>query len=121
MTAVVTVNPATGERLAEYPVHLLRRAREFDVVVAENMFGDILSDLAGELAGSLGIAASVNASEDRVMAQAAHGSAPVRVEEGVRAAVSAGVSTRDLGGTASTDAFTDAVVARIAAGRISTD
>jgi 3-isopropylmalate dehydrogenase len=57
-------------------VHLLRRARDFDVVVAENMFGDILSDLAGELAGSLGIAPSINASDDRAMAQAAHGSAP---------------------------------------------
>ncbi|SFP52637.1 3-isopropylmalate dehydrogenase [Geodermatophilus dictyosporus] len=57
-------------------VHLLRRASDFDVVVAENMFGDILSDLAGELAGSLGTAPSVNASDDRCMAQAAHGSAP---------------------------------------------
>ncbi|MEU9342737.1 isocitrate/isopropylmalate dehydrogenase family protein [Streptomyces sp. NPDC048278] len=57
-------------------VHLVRRAREFDVVVTENMFGDILSDLAGELAGSLGIAPSLNASQDRAMAQAAHGSAP---------------------------------------------
>ena len=35
-------------------VHLLRRAADFDVVVTENMFGDILSDMAGELAGSLG-------------------------------------------------------------------
>ncbi|WP_448609327.1 isocitrate/isopropylmalate dehydrogenase family protein [Geodermatophilus sp. URMC 60] len=132
-------------------VHLLRRAADFDVVVAENMFGDILSDMAGELAGSLGIAPSVNASDDRAMAQAAHGSAPdiagtglanpiamilsagmlldwlgtrhgnpqlvdaaVRVEEGVRAAVRSGVSTRDLGGTASTEEFTDAVVGRIA-------
>ncbi len=57
-------------------VHLVRRANEFDVVVTENMFGDILSDLAGELAGSLGIAPSLNASQDRAMAQAAHGSAP---------------------------------------------
>ena len=57
-------------------VHLLRRASSFDVVVAENMFGDILSDMAGELAGSLGIAPSINASDDRCMAQAAHGSAP---------------------------------------------
>jgi 3-isopropylmalate dehydrogenase len=56
--------------------HLVRRAHEFDVVVTENMFGDILSDLAGELAGSLGIAPSLNASQDRAMAQAAHGSAP---------------------------------------------
>jgi 3-isopropylmalate dehydrogenase len=39
--------------------------------------------------------------------------AAVRVEEGVRAAVRDGVSTRDLGGSASTDEFTDAVVARI--------
>jgi 3-isopropylmalate dehydrogenase len=132
-------------------VHLLRRAPAFDVVVAENMFGDILSDLTGELAGSLGIAPSLNASDDRAMAQAAHGSAPdiagrdlanpiamvlsagmlldwlgtrhgdprlvdaaVRVDEGVRAAVRSGVSTRDLGGSASTGEFTDAVVARIA-------
>jgi 3-isopropylmalate dehydrogenase len=57
-------------------VHLVRRGHEFDVLVTENMFGDILSDLAGELAGSLGIAPSLNASQDRAMAQAAHGSAP---------------------------------------------
>jgi 3-isopropylmalate dehydrogenase len=57
-------------------VHLVRRANQFDVIVTENMFGDILSDLAGELAGSLGIAPSINASLDKAMAQAAHGSAP---------------------------------------------
>lgn len=56
--------------------HLVRRAAAFDVIVTENMFGDILSDLTGELAGSLGIAASLNASHTRAMAQAAHGSAP---------------------------------------------
>jgi 3-isopropylmalate dehydrogenase len=56
-------------------VHLVRRAPDFDVIVTENMFGDILSDLAGEIAGSLGIAPSLNASLDRAMAQAAHGSA----------------------------------------------
>lgn len=57
-------------------VHLVRRAHEFDVLVTENMFGDILSDLAGELAGSLGLAPSLNTSQERAMAQAAHGSAP---------------------------------------------
>jgi 3-isopropylmalate dehydrogenase len=56
--------------------HLVRRADTFDVVVTENMFGDILSDLAGEIAGSLGIAPSINCSTERAMAQAAHGSAP---------------------------------------------
>ena len=40
------------------------------------MFGDILSDLTGELAGSIGIAPSLNSSETKAMAQAAHGAAP---------------------------------------------
>jgi 3-isopropylmalate dehydrogenase len=57
-------------------VHLVRAADRFDVIVAENMFGDILSDLAGEIAGSLGIAPSLNSSDIHAMAQAAHGSAP---------------------------------------------
>lgn len=57
-------------------VHLVRRADTFDVIVTENMFGDILSDLAGEVAGSLGIAPSVNSSATHAMAQASHGSAP---------------------------------------------
>jgi 3-isopropylmalate dehydrogenase len=57
-------------------VHLVRRADRFDVIVTENMFGDILSDLAGEIAGSLGIAPSLNSSDTHAMAQASHGSAP---------------------------------------------
>ncbi|NMO04998.1 isocitrate/isopropylmalate dehydrogenase family protein [Gordonia sp. TBRC 11910] len=56
--------------------HLVRRAADFDVVVTENLFGDILSDLAAELAGSLGTAASINCSSEKAMAQAAHGAAP---------------------------------------------
>jgi 3-isopropylmalate dehydrogenase len=56
--------------------HLVRRAADFDVIVTTNMFGDILSDLTGELTGSLGLAPSINAGDDRAMAQAAHGSAP---------------------------------------------
>lgn len=56
--------------------HLVRRAKDFDVIVTENMYGDILSDLAGELAGSLGLAPSINSNDNLAMAQAAHGSAP---------------------------------------------
>lgn len=56
--------------------HLVRRAKDFDVIVTENMYGDILSDLAGELVGSLGLAPSINSNEKLAMAQAAHGSAP---------------------------------------------
>ena len=57
-------------------MYLMRRPASFDVMVTENMFGDILSDLAGEVAGSLGIAPSLNSSDKHAMAQAAHGSAP---------------------------------------------
>ena len=56
--------------------HLVRRGADFDVILATNMFGDILSDLAAELAGSLGLAPSINAGTRRAMAQATHGSAP---------------------------------------------
>jgi 3-isopropylmalate dehydrogenase len=55
---------------------LVRRMPEFDVLVTENMIGDILSDLTAELVGSLGLAPSINAGDGRAMAQAAHGSAP---------------------------------------------
>ena len=55
---------------------LVRDAGAFDVVLATNMFGDILSDEASEIAGSLGLAASLNAGADHAVAQAQHGSAP---------------------------------------------
>jgi len=55
---------------------LIRDASRFDVIVATNMFGDILSDEAAELSGSLGLAASLNAGDDRAVAQCVHGAAP---------------------------------------------
>jgi 3-isopropylmalate dehydrogenase len=55
---------------------LVRRPETFDVIVTENMYGDILSDLVGELVGSLGLAASLNAGDTYAMAQAVHGGAP---------------------------------------------
>ncbi len=64
------------EHVDAMAAHLVRRGGDFDVVVTENMFGDILSDLAAELSGSLGMAPSLNASHRQAMAQAAHGAAP---------------------------------------------
>jgi 3-isopropylmalate dehydrogenase len=55
---------------------LVRDSARYDVIVTTNMFGDILSDEAAELSGSLGLAGSVNAGDERCMAQASHGSAP---------------------------------------------
>lgn len=55
---------------------LARDPARFDVVLATNMYGDILSDLASELAGGLGLAASLIYGETAAAAQAQHGSAP---------------------------------------------
>lgn len=56
--------------------HLVKNPERFDVLVAENFYGDILSDLASELSGSLGLAGSVMAGDNLCCAQAQHGSAP---------------------------------------------
>jgi len=56
--------------------HLVRDASRFDVIVATNFYGDILSDLTSELAGSIGLAGSMMASDIHCCAQAQHGSAP---------------------------------------------
>jgi tartrate dehydrogenase/decarboxylase/D-malate dehydrogenase len=58
---------------------MVLRPEAFDVIVASNLFGDILSDLGGAIAGSLGIAASANIDPERrfpSMFEPVHGSAP---------------------------------------------
>ena len=56
--------------------HLVRAPERFDVLLTTNLYGDILSDLAGELTGSIGLAGSVMAGDGLCCAQAQHGSAP---------------------------------------------
>lgn len=55
---------------------LIRRPWDFDVLVMENMFGDILSDLAGGLVGGMGMAACAEVGDEHALFQPAHGSAP---------------------------------------------
>ena len=55
---------------------LVRRPWEFDVLVTENMFGDILSDLAAGLVGGMGMAACAEIGDETGLFQPAHGSAP---------------------------------------------
>lgn len=55
---------------------LVRKPWEFDVLVTENMFGDILSDLAGGLVGGMGMAACAEIGDETGLFQPAHGSAP---------------------------------------------
>ncbi len=55
---------------------MVRRPWDFDVMVMENMFGDILSDLAGGLVGGMGMAACAEIGDRVGLFQPAHGSAP---------------------------------------------
>jgi 3-isopropylmalate dehydrogenase len=55
---------------------LVRKPWDFDVLVMENMFGDILSDLAGGLVGGMGMAACAEIGDHHGLFQPAHGSAP---------------------------------------------
>lgn len=56
---------------------------QFDVIVSENMFGDILSDEVAGLVGGLGFAPGANMGEDAAIFEAVHGSAPDIAGEGV--------------------------------------
>lgn len=49
---------------------------KFDVIVTENLYGDIISDVAAEVSGSVGLAGSSNIGENFAMFEAIHGSAP---------------------------------------------
>ena len=55
----------------------------FDVIVLENLYGDILSDVAAQIAGSVGLAGSANIGEGFAMFEAIHGSAPRRAGQDV--------------------------------------
>ncbi len=65
-------------------MHLLSRPRAYDVVVTENMFGDILTDEASMLAGSLGLLASASLGDGKVgIYEPIHGSAPDIAGKGI--------------------------------------
>ena len=55
---------------------LAAQPERFDVIVTLNLYGDILSDIAGQIAGSVGISGSANIGRRHAMFEAVHGSAP---------------------------------------------
>ncbi|KIY69758.1 mitochondrial NAD-homo-isocitrate dehydrogenase LysB [Cylindrobasidium torrendii FP15055 ss-10] len=66
-----------AEQLVDSAVYrLFREPQIYDVMVAPNLYGDILSDAAAALVGSLGVVPSVNAGDSFVMGEPVHGSAP---------------------------------------------
>lgn len=62
---------------------LVRKPEAFDVIVTENMFGDILSDLAGGLVGGMGMAPSGDIGDDCAVFQPSHGTAPDIAGQGI--------------------------------------
>ncbi len=64
-------------------LYLVTRPTTFDVIVAENMFGDILSDLAAGTIGGLGLSPSADVGDEHGLFQAAHGSAPDIAGKGI--------------------------------------
>lgn len=72
------------EQLVDSMVYrMFREPQVFDVAVAPNMYGDIISDAAAALVGSLGLVPSVNAGDNFVMGEPVHGSAPDIVGLGI--------------------------------------
>ncbi len=122
-------------------MQLVTNPRRFDVLLTENMFGDILSDEASVLAGSIGMLPSASLGEGTALYEPVHGSAPDVAGQGVanpagaigsvammlrhtlnmnaeadavdralEQAITGGIRTRDLGGTATTRELGDAVL-----------
>lgn len=64
-------------------MYLVQRPQRYDVLVSENMYGDIISDLAAGLVGGLGMAPSGDIGEDAAVFQPSHGTAPDIVGRGL--------------------------------------
>jgi tartrate dehydrogenase/decarboxylase/D-malate dehydrogenase len=102
----------------------VRRPEVFDVVVASNLFGDILTDLSAIVTGSVGLAASANINPERTypsMFEPVHGSAPDIAGKGIAnplaAILSAGMLLEHLGLERSAMAVRRAVAAVLKAGK----
>lgn len=91
---------------------LVRKPWDFDVLVMENMFGDILSDLAGGLVGGMGMASCAEIGEQHGLFQPAHGSAPDILGQDLAnplaAVLSAALMLEYLGDRSGVQALTDA-------------
>ncbi len=105
----------------------VRKPEVFDVVVASNLFGDILTDLSAIVTGSVGLAASANINPDRVypsMFEPVHGSAPDIAGKGIAnplaAILSAKLMLEHLGQNKSAAAIHRAVAKVLKDGKVKT-
>lgn len=97
---------------------LVQRPESFDVLVTENMFGDILSDLAAGLVGGMGMAPSGDIGEDCAVFQPSHGTAPDIAGQGkanpIGTILSAAMMLEWLGEKAAAEQIQSAVQAALA-------
>jgi isocitrate/isopropylmalate dehydrogenase len=105
-------------------MEMVREPDHFDVILATNAFGDILSDIAAGLAAGLGLAASACIGERWAYFEPVHGSAPDIAGQGVAnpcaTILSAAMMLRYLGEETSADTVENAVHAVLAAGAVRT-
>jgi 3-isopropylmalate dehydrogenase len=107
-------------------MQLVRAPEQFDVVVTNNMFGDILTDVGAALQGGLGVAGSANRHPGRVsMYEPVHGSAPKHAGSGranpVGAVLSSALLLEDLGHVEAAAEVERAVVETLKAGETTAD
>jgi tartrate dehydrogenase/decarboxylase/D-malate dehydrogenase len=109
-------------------LHMLRRPHAFDVIVASNLFGDILSDLSGGITGSLGLNPSANLNPERQypsLFEPVHGSAPDIAGKGIAnptgAILSAAMMLEWLGQNQAAAAIRQAVKQAISDGNLTCD
>lgn len=108
-------------------MHFVNCPERFDVVVASNLFGDILTDLGGAITGSIGLAASANINPERKypsLFEPVHGSAPDIVGKGIANPIaafrSASMMLDFLGEAEAAKAIEAAIVANLQEGKVRT-
>jgi isocitrate dehydrogenase (NAD+) len=107
-------------------MQLVMNPQQFDVMVMENLYGDIVSDLCAGLIGGLGLAPGANIGEIGAVFEAVHGSAILmlkyidereaaeRTEKAMLEVFADGTTiTKDLGGTAKTAEFANAIIDKL--------
>ncbi|WP_296109607.1 3-isopropylmalate dehydrogenase [uncultured Corynebacterium sp.] len=99
-------------------IYMVTKPQEYDVIVTDNLFGDILTDLAGAVTGGIGLAASGNIDPSRKnpsMFEPVHGSAPDIAGQGIAdpcaAILSVALMLRHLGDDANAERIEAAVLA----------
>lgn len=119
--------PARHMAIDACALHMISDPSTFDVIVTENCFGDILSDVAGALGGGLGMApsANVNAETGKGLFEPVHGSAPDIAGRGIAnplaAILTGALMLRHLGFAAEAKAVEDAVGEAVRKGECTAD